>query len=209
MFGAVLLARRAVLVTAGPIEQAVVDDQVPRRSDQPDAVARGVDHATVDQRVLPVAARDAVVPRGELAIDDADVAAGLILASSEMHAIPPASALHPAHLDMAGSFQQDPVVGRVVDAHIAKDDVPGVPEEDCVRASHVLLALGIGNLVAVDHARTRDRHVLDSDAQDQGPVPVVALPRPALWRRVALVLIKVRRADEHRPGVEHERDPAA
>jgi len=60
--GAVLLARRAVLVAAGPIEQAVVDDQVPRRADQPDAVARGVDHAPVDQRVLPVAARDAVVP---------------------------------------------------------------------------------------------------------------------------------------------------
>ena len=89
---AVLLSRRTVLVAAGPIEQAVVDDQSPSRADQPDAVARGVDHAAVDQRVLPVTACDGVISL-ELAIRDPDVAARLILATPEMHAVQP-----PVHL---------------------------------------------------------------------------------------------------------------
>jgi hypothetical protein len=55
-------------------------------------------------------------------------------------------------------------LAAIVGAHVAEDDVPGVAEENCVRASHVLLALGIAYLVALacDPLAKRFNELLDA-----------------------------------------------
>ncbi len=201
-------ARRAVLITPGAVEQAVVDHQVLRRGDDAYAVAGGVDHAAGDERVLPVAAGDAVVARGEIAADDLDVAAGLALAAAEVHAVPPARAFDPAHEHLAGALEHHRVIGRVANPDVAQGDVPAVTKEDRVRPAHVLLATRIEDLVAVDLARPDDAHVLDLHTQHQGPVPAAARAGLVLRRGVTLVLVQVCRTHEHRARLEQERDAA-
>ena len=80
----VVAVRRAVRVDAGTIEQAVVDDKVGGRPDQPDPIARGVDNAPGNQRVVPIPASDRVVSGKELTSNDAYVSAGPIRPTAEM-----------------------------------------------------------------------------------------------------------------------------
>ena len=102
-----------------------------------------------------------------------------------------------AHVDLLAELDEQGVVGGILECHVAERHVAAVAQDDGVGAAHLLLALRVVHLVAVDRAGAGDGHVLHPVAEDERAVP---LRRPrlgrALGRGVVLVVTQVRAPHE-------------
>src|SRR6187455_1183438 len=152
-------------------KQIICDGQSRRRSNEPDSVARRIQEAILDYRVVPIAARDGVVPGEKLAADDAYVLTPTFGRAAPMHAIPTADDFDVAKLHIIAHLKEDGVVRRIHDGQIPNSETTAIHKGDRVRSAHLLLAGWIENFVAIDDSRSCDCHILDILSDDQAAMP--------------------------------------
>src|SRR5205085_7613578 len=97
----------------GTIEKAVANNQMRRRSDEPQPITRGVHDAIGDQHVLPVAPRNSIIAGKKLAADDADIAAGTVRPAAEMDSIPASGDFQVTEFHLLTILEQEGVICRI------------------------------------------------------------------------------------------------
>jgi hypothetical protein len=193
----------------GAVKETVVDYQVRGRADQPDSVARGIDDAIGNQGIVPIASGNRVVSCEKLTADDADVPAGVVRCSTEMHAVPAAGNFDIANFHLVAGFEQDGIVGRILERNVTNGDLPAIDEHKGVRAAHVLLTGRIEDLVAIDYALSGNCYIFKPLTENQRPVPLAPLGfRHEFGNYRLLILVEVRRPNKHRARFEKKRNMA-
>ncbi len=188
------------------IEETVFDNHIRNRPYNPNTIARAVDDAVLDEKVVDVAACDGIIAGEELTVYDVNISAGPVDPAAEVDAVPAARDLDATNIDLFGEFYHNGVVCRVLYRDIADSNIAAVAEDNRVGATHSLLAAGIEHLVAIDNTMPDNVHVLDTDTEDKRTVPrfTESRLRRVGRRRKALVIVQFGRADQSGAGLEEE-----
>jgi len=127
-----------------------------------------------------------------------------------MHPVPAAHELHVANLHIVAHLEEDGVVGRIHNCHVAQRKAATIDEGDRVSPAHSFFALRVEDLVAVHGAGPGDGDVLDIFAGEEAAMPFAPFRLGHEGRRCGLRVVReVRGADEPRPGVEVRRHATA
>ncbi len=204
----IAVVERAVRKTSGAIDQTLVNQEIFRRSDEADPIARRVQQAFLDHHIVPIAAGNRIIAGVESAAADRHIPTGPSFATAKMNPVPSALDRHPFDIDAVRVVEQDRVVRRTLDAHIRDPDALALVQKNRVGAPHSLLPLGIEDIAPVDHSAAGDRHVLDVIAEQQRTVPAPWKSVVASDPRDGFVGLGIVVPQESGPGLDEKRHSA-